>query len=192
MDSNTDERIDEIVNGLAQVLKVAITHQETASASVNSLDALLRNLSQKIQALEDQVRNEIQSSVNNEIEQPLRNASNEVFQELLNKFETANKNAIEAADTYRQATEQCAKTMNCSTWRVCALAASVSGLLAIILTAIAINNWIPWLFANKTRADLLSLSQIIECSDGKRLCVRVDEKTKADKNGYRYVLMKKK
>jgi hypothetical protein len=193
MSSNIDERIDQIVDGLAQVLQTAITHQKTAINSVAQLDNVSKNLSQKIERLEGQIRDEIQSSVQQEIEGSLKNSFENVFNELLEKFKTANVNAIQAANTYHQANEQCQKTMSLSIWGVCALAAGVSGVISMIFTIIAINFLMPYFFSNLSMTDLLSASQITDCSDGKkkRLCAKIDEKIKV-KDGYRYVLMKTK
>ena len=189
MNSDVDSRIDTIVNCLAQVLKTAITHQDTAEESVKRLENTSINLNQEIKELKDQIRKEIKSSVKQEIEATLKKSSDEVFEELLKNFEAANTSALQAANTFQSATEHCQKTMSWSTWGVCALAASFSAVISII----AVSLFRPSSSVNSKMIDALSTSQITECKyrNEKRLCAKVDEKINL-KSGYRVVLLKSK
>jgi hypothetical protein len=89
MSSNTDERIDSIVNGLGQVLRIAIQHQQAAEESIKELNIVLADLSQKVKAIEGKIQREIQTSVNQEIGKSLEASAKDVFKALLEKFEAA-------------------------------------------------------------------------------------------------------
>ncbi len=192
MSSVADNRINEIVQGLAKVLEVAIIHQKSAEDSISEVNGASHKLKQQAQEIkgkiQEEIRQGIQTSVNQDFKDSLEKSANNVFEALLGKFETANLNAVRCAETYREATVACQQTMDRAIWKVVALAVGVS-VISGLGVLWSLKQFLP---ENSQNISLLQKNQITYCSDGseKRLCAKIDEKTKL-KGGYRYILVKK-
>jgi hypothetical protein len=164
MSSDTDDRIDLIVKGLEQVLRIAIQHQQVAEESIQDLNAISADLHQRVKTIEGT----IQISVNQNIRSSLENSVNHVFEALLKKFEVANVNAIECAKTYQEATMTCQQIMRWAIWKVVALAGGVSVIVSIIIGLVVEGRIKQFLSENSQNISLLEKTQIDYCMDGKK------------------------